>query len=255
MSSLPVHLPAGFTPLVAVGDIVTTGQPLAARGVTSSTAIINVAHELSLPVHKVGKAIKKNPGDSVAPGDIIAVKKGFLGMGEQKVVSSVTGVVLTYERRTGEVTLKVDSEQDNDHETFPAPVAGRISMCDNGKIAIESGEEVSVTPSIEMKGNITAELVYLPYAEERPVPLHLLTHELSGKIVGGRAFDREGFVKLSAMEVAGVITIHVSDDVLSYVTRKHSFPLLIVEEAEFQKIMKRAGKEITLDGEKKKVVL
>lgn len=254
MSSLPVHLPQGFTPLVAVGDTVTAGQPLATKS-GAGTAVINLATELGLSIDKTGKAVRKNPGDVVAPGDVIASRAGFLGMGEQKVVSSVAGSVVAYERRTGELTLRIAGEAKDADETYPSPVAGEITICDNGEIVIESRGEETAPPALGVGGSVTAEVYCIHHEEHSPVPLHLLNHDVSGKIVAGRAFDREGLTKLLALEAAGIVTTQVEEDDLAYVAQKSSLPLVTVSEEEFKKVMKKEGKEITLDGEQKKVVL
>src|SRR5438309_2351910 len=68
MTSLPVLLSKGFSPLVKSGDVVTVGQILA-QNIYKDDVIINLPNDLAIPLAKVKKVLKKNPGDTLSEGE------------------------------------------------------------------------------------------------------------------------------------------------------------------------------------------
>jgi hypothetical protein len=255
MPSLPIQLPHGFSPIISVGENVSVRQPIATKKADGDTAVINISRELSLPVVKAGKAMKVNPGDTVSSGTVIASRSGMLGMGGQKVVSSVEGEILSFDRRSGEVTIRINGAEKGDEEAYLSPVAGKITMCDNEQIVIETETDGSLSES-GSGGTIKGELYLLKYDQDSAVPLHLLTTEIIGKIVACRTLNREGLLKAVGMEAIGIVTRSLAPEDLLYLSEKHiEIPVVQVSEDEYQKISKRVGKEIYLDGDKKSVVL
>lgn len=256
MTELPILLPDGFTSLVSFGDTVAVQQPLAIKKATSGTAVINIAEELAIPPHKAGKTIKKNPGDTITPGDIIAVRSGILGMGGQKVVSSVTGKIVSYERRTGDLTIQIEGEESkSEDENLLSPVDGKVTLVEESKIVIET-EKNSIIAQVGVGGNAKGFVLYLPHEHSGPVPLHVLTSEIIGKIVVGHTFNRDGLLKAIGMEVSGIVVNMINESDTAYIAERNlTIPLVQVADDDYRKITKWAGKQIFLDGEKKNVVL
>jgi hypothetical protein len=256
MITLPVLLPDGFTPIVAVGDTVTIHQVLATKKASSSTAVINIAKELSLPITKAGKAVKKPPGETISPGDIIASRSGFLGLGEQKVVSSVNGVISGYERRTGEMTIHLDGATSaGEDESFLSPLAGAILVCDNGTIVIETDKD-ALTAEYGSGGSAQSELYMITHKSDSPIPLHLLSPEIIGKIIIGSYLDRDGLLKAIGVGTTGIIVHKIADADSLYLREKHAdMPFVQMSQQDFETMVKWSGKQVFLDGEKKNVVL
>jgi len=256
MTELPILLPDGFSPLVSVGDTVSTEHPLAVKKGSVGNVIINIAEELAIPITKAGKTIKKNPGDTIASGDVIAVRSGLLGMGGQKVVSNINGKIISYERRTGDLTIQIEGEENGrEDEQLLSPVDGKVVLVEDGKIVIETKKN-SIVAQIGVGGNAKGFVVHLAYDTNGPVPLHALTPEVIGKIIVGKVFDRNGLLKAIGMEAAGIVVNIIDESDVVYVTERNlAIPLVQVADDDYQKIIKWAGKQIFLDGEKKNVVL
>ena len=240
MTELPIRLSPGFTPLVSVGDTLKAKQPIAEKKTSSNTVIINIAEELSLQPEKVGKTIKKNPGDMIEPGDVIALRSGFLGMGEQRVISSIAGTILTFERRTAELTILVgsDRETDGESETILSPIEGKVTVCDNEKIVIESSSNAMV-PITGTGGSVQAAVMHLKHDSDSPLPLHLLSPDTIGKIVVTHLLDRDGLVKAIGIDIAGVIVSQLNEEDEAYLKEKEiEMPVLQVSEDDYKKIAK-----------------
>lgn len=257
MTELPILLSPGFTPLVTVGDTLTAKQPIAERKATGNTVVINIAEELTLPAEKAGKTMRKNPGDTIEPGDVIAVRSGFLGMGEQRVVSSVSGTILTYERRTADVTIRIgdEAEKTGEAETLLSPIDGKVAACDNEKIVIETSSN-AIAPISGTGASVQAPVLHLKHEADSPLPLHLLSPDTIGKIVVAHSLDRDGLVKAIGIEVAGVIVTQLDSKDEDYLNEKDiEMPVLQVSEDDYKKIVKWSGKPAYLEGKKKSIVL
>ena len=90
MTTLPIILSPGYIPLVKKGDSVKAGQ-LIAQKISYKEFVINIVKELSVSSDKARKFLCKNPGEKVEIGDVLAIKKGFLGLNEEKIISKVCG--------------------------------------------------------------------------------------------------------------------------------------------------------------------
>lgn len=67
---------------------------------------VNVANQLGLIPEEIPEAMKKQQGDRVAKGELIAETKGFLGFFKGQVNSPIEGVVDSVSRVTGQVMLR-----------------------------------------------------------------------------------------------------------------------------------------------------
>src|SRR3712207_4352849 len=101
MTALPILLPYGFSPLVKQNDVITAGQKIA-QNTAPQEEIINIAKELRISLRKAKKVLKKNPGDAIKQGEVIALKKKFFGIQKEAVISKINGTIVKYERDTGD---------------------------------------------------------------------------------------------------------------------------------------------------------
>src|SRR5216683_6260405 len=109
MTSLPIELPVGFIPLVVTGDTVTAGQVIAKKDAPKDE-VVNIIQGLKVSRSHARKVLKKNPGDRIIPGDIIAVKKSLFGKVLATVTSQISGIIIRYERDTGNLVVRTDHD-------------------------------------------------------------------------------------------------------------------------------------------------
>jgi len=105
MTLLPVLLPEGFSLKVSTGDHITAGQVLAEGQGQAHEEIIHLAHELKLVPQKAIRALKKNLGDSVSTGEVLAAKKSLLSARE--VISGFSGTIVRIDAESGDVVIRV----------------------------------------------------------------------------------------------------------------------------------------------------
>jgi len=128
MTSLPIQLPEGFVTLIKEGETVTSGYILAKKDAPQDE-MVNIMQGLNLSRRDAKKAIKKGPGERIAPGDVIAIKKTFFGKVKGRIISQISGTILRYERDTGNLFVRTDFTQSS--LELISPVAGIISLCNN----------------------------------------------------------------------------------------------------------------------------
>lgn len=252
MPFLPILLSDGFIPTVKQADHVIVGQVIAKKAVAQEAAI-NLATELGVPPRHVGKYLKKNPGDSMQPGDIIAIQKGFLGSTKEKVVSVANGVVTRYDRENGIVYIHVAGEESVSEQVLNSPIEGIVSLCNNDKILIET--EKDVVQGSKGAGGQNTETVLLLAQSETVFSYHLDAGAI-GKIVLGQYFPKDILIKAVSMGVKGVIGTKILDIDMVYLQgRNTTVPIIEVATDDYKKLTHCEGKKAFLSGKEKTIIL
>jgi|SRR5882724_2361138 len=254
MTSLPIVFPTGFSPVVNIEDTVTVGQLLAQK-IGKEEEVINIAQVLSIPLTKVKNVLKKNPGDAVAIGDVIAVKKGFLGFGGQTIMSKVAGTVSRYERHTGNLAIRTSYNALT--QKLVSPVDGIIALCNNKKIVISTDKNVIV--GLDGGGETGQGEVYILEdsfsAKNQESLLYSLGSQAIGKIVVGKIFTREMLTKASGIGALGVVAEEVTKEDIDYLAQKKlQTPVVRVDSQAIEKLQAWEGKSIYLDGQAKSLI-
>lgn len=272
MTSLPILLPDGYIPTVKSGDSVTTSQVIAKKStvISSSEAvdtlsdqeeIVDLPVQLGLSPDQVGKTLKKNPGDSVVEGEVLAVKKQSLGLKELKVISRAEGTVLRFERDTGRLVIRLNnasgvSEPEIDSSgNILSPVAGVVTSVADDKITLSTEEKAIVGGFGSGK---TSEGV-LTMIEERPSKdeyLSEITVRAAGVILAVPYADKLMIAKADALGVVGIVCEEIAEDVEPYLSsRGLAFPLVKLAEEEYKRIVKQIGKRVLLNGETRSIIV
>lgn len=263
MTSLPISLGDGYSPLVKTGDPVTPGTILAKRE-SNQEILIDIPLVFRIAKKHTGRTLRKNPGDSIKKGEILAVRKRLFGMKEDVIISSVDGTVLRYERGSGKVVLLAsqsssaeNSQNGEDDDTVVSPIDGVVEVCDNDKILLSTDKDVLVG-SRGIGGSITGEIFVVPdtITENSPVKLHQLGSEIIGKIILGGFFERDVLIKAIGMGAAGIVGSDVSEEDLQYVKERHFIrPIIMLGGADALNLSSWHGKKVYLQGEQKTILL
>lgn len=257
MTTLPIQLPDGFHPKITVGDSVNIGQIIAQKELKLEE-IIDLSKELSLSAKAVAKTVKKNPGDHIAPGDIVALKKGFFG--EKKVLSSIAGTVIRFERNTGILAIKRDSPKLNG-DTIVSPLDGTISLCNNETIQIQTDKnvclgEAGIGQAIEAKLIKADGLSRTQNIKDNEIIPADLTPDLIGNVVIGGKFNREVLTKAVGMGIVGVVASEISITDLEYLKTKNlQLTAIVLSKEEMEKVEQWVGNLVYVDGKGKTIML
>ena len=250
MVKLPILLSAGFVPVVKVNDQVKAGQVISSK-VVRKEYIISVTKELSVSTEKARKYLKKNPGDTVTIGDVLAVKKGFFGLNEEKIVARVDGMVSRYERDRGNLVIQALPACLPAGRDVVSPVDGIVVICNNNIIVI--GTEKDVYSGTKGVGeSVIGEIFIL----EGDISLYYaLDSRAVGKIVVGGNFPRELLIKSVGMGAIGIVGTNIRDADIEYLSsRAMELPIIEVESIIIEKILQWKDKKIYLNSQEKQIL-
>lgn len=239
MNTLPVSLPHGFTSLVAVGDTLTPGEKIAQYTIPDEQTI-NIPSELEIPLKKVKHSLKKNPGEAVQIGDVIAVKKNFFGSEQAAIISQVAGTVIRYERATGNLIIRITTNAPV--QALISPVAGTVALCDNKQIVISTTSE-SIAGTKAVGQSREGEFFLLDDAG-----FFHLDNRAIGKVVIGHELTREMLSKAIGIGVIGLVGTEITDHDLAYMAERNAqIPIIAVASHALEQLRKWETGKIYLD--------
>jgi len=251
MTLLPVLLPEGSTSKVSVNDKLTAGQIIAEKKDKGVEEVIHVSQLFNISSNKIINVLRKNLGDSVAVGDILAIKKGKLGLGTKKIISDFSGTILKIDEEKGDVLIHINSTGKN-IATIISPVDGTVDFCNNDKIVIKTDKE-AILAKEAVGQDASGELIKLDGEE---VDFSKVTHEVAEKIVLGKNFEKGAIAKVLALGGLGIISVKIEQSLFEDLREKGSkSPVLAIEDEDFQKLGKHIGKKIYLDPKNKSIII
>jgi len=255
MTTLPIDLPEGFTSLVTVGDRVNPEQ-IIARKDSPKDEIVNIMEGLNLSRSQAKKTLKKNPGDQIHAGDVIAVKKNFFGKVQAKITSNISGIVLRYERDTG--NLVVRTNQDASSLELISPVAGTVRLCNNKEIVIETADAlVSNGVALGTTGEGTLFVLKESFDDAgSDNALYYLDNRVVGKIVLARTLSPDMLIKGDSIGAKGFLGISLSNEDIDYMQQKKiKLPVLEISDELVSKVKEWENKKIMVDIADKAIIL
>lgn len=259
MTSLPIPLLEGYTPRIKPGDSVSIGTLLATRP-QKHEVIIDVASLFRIPRKKVGKTLKKHPGDPVKKGEILAEITRLFGVKADEIVSQIDGKVERFERDSGKVILVSfvnGSNGKQNEESIVSPIDGIVEVCNNDQILLTTDKDV-MSAQLGIGGNAKGEIFLLAdsLSGDKKVALHHLGASSIGKIVLGGIFDRDTMLKAIGMGAKGIIASSILGSDLQYIQKRHiPVPIFVVDEESLEKCIAWRGKRVYLQGDLKTILL
>jgi hypothetical protein len=251
MILLPILLPEGFAPKVSVNDKLTAGQIIAEKSQKGIEEVIHVSKIFNISPNQVAKVLKKNLGDSVSKGDVVASKKGPLRLGTKKIISEFSGTIFKIDEDTGDVLIHTSSGDKNIIKII-SPVDGTVNFCNNDKIVVKTDKEAIIATKAtgeEIKGELFV-------IEDKDIDFNEVPKEVLKKIVLGNKFEKGSIFKALGLGALGIIGVEIRESDFEDLEEKGiKSPVLQVEEKDFQKLAKLKNKEIYLDPENKSIVV
>jgi len=237
---LPFFLPPDFESLVKEGDSVKEGQVLA-QNTKPAEISINISKDLGIPIRKTRNVIKKNVGDKIAIGDLLAEKKGFLGGAVIK--STMEGTYSKFDEETGSMVISITGASEN--KEILSPVDGEVSMCNNEKILLKTGKEALALE--EGTGEtFVGEILKLKSGDSRD-----LNVSVDGKIVFSPKIERESLFKAIVLGAGAVLAEEVEDLVFESLRDKNvKTPVGRIKGKDLDRFLKTNVK-VMVDGSKK----
>ena len=247
MTALHIDLPEGFTPLVHVNDIIHAEHVLA-RKLASQEFTVNIPQMLNIQLKHVKNVLKKNPGDTVFPNDIIAEKKGGFGKKKKTIVCHLQGTVARYDRMTGDLTIATNDMEEKGK--LKSPVAGVIGLCNNKEIVINT-EDAIVSDGVAIGVSTAGRLFTLQesfVASEQGNGLYYLDTRCVGKIVLLNKLTRDMYSKGISIGVKGFLAVEIDNEDIEYFSEKEqTLGTLEVTKSQAQELVAWERKPIKID--------
>jgi hypothetical protein len=246
MTLLPILLPEGFSLKVSAGDKIAAGQILAEGQEKGKEEVIHIAHEFKLVPQKIIKTLKKNLGDSVAVGEVLAIKKSLLG--SQTIISEFSGIIIKIDETSGDLIIRVSGG--GEIKTINSPTVGVVDSCTEGKIILKTDKEALLALD-GIGGEAEGAIEYLVDSDETK-----LDASIKGKILLTKAIDKVYVFKTVGLEAMGIITEKLEDvDFVDLEEKKVRMPVLEVSEEDFKKLVKEKDKNVYLFGKNKSIII
>lgn len=260
MTRLPILIPEDFYPVVQINDKVTPHQTIAKRKVSEQA--INIAGLLSADSNSLRKMVKKNPGDQVAPGDVLAKKQTLLGLKHEAIHSKVAGQVARFERDSGTLVLSVDNTKADtisEKDQLFSPVEGTVTLCDNNEIVINTDQDVVIGTKGYggiRDGILTSVITTDPASFDKTVMSDAIDGTIANKILLSGLVPQNTLVKALAIGIVGIITTQLTEEIITYLEEKNMHtPVIEIKKDDIQRLLTWAGKKICISGSTNVIML
>jgi len=256
MTLLPVLLPEGYKSEVAVNDKLAVGDTIAiatAAKKDASENIVNVAFYFGIPAQDIHKFLKKNLGDAVSEGELLAEQKGGFAKSPKKLISQFSGTIIKIDQTNGDVGIKGLSgpTEKGTLEKIISPVAGIVDFCNNEKIVIKTDKD-AIQALDGLGEEAEGQLLHLEDLEETG----LISSEISAKIILSESIDRVSLFKAIGLDANGIIVKTLEDtDFIDLTDKRIPTPVMTVGEDDYRKLIKANGKKVYLGGKNKSIVI
>jgi len=252
MILLPVLLPEGFKAKVTVGDKLAVGDAIAVATSEKNNAsenTVNVAFYFDIPSEDIHKFLKKNLGDAILEGDLLAEKKSGFSKTPKKLISQFSGTITKIDKTNGDVGIRGSSEKGSFDEII-SPVAGTVDICNNEKIVIKTDQDTTLALDGLGEG-AEGELLYIKQVEEAS-----LGRQVTDRILLTSVIDKVSLFKAIGLDAIGIITQNLEDtDFIELTSKNLKTPVMTVAEEEFKKLVKEDGKQIYIGGKDKTIAI
>ena len=180
-----------------------------------------------------------------------------------RLVSQVKGIILCFERGSGNLIIRlpgVTTSKSSSTQTLineiHSPLDGKVSLCNNEKIVLES-ESDSIVGTKGSGYEVIGELDvhFFDKDTSEPIVSSELTRDSVDKIILVKAIEREALVKADAIGIKGIIATAISDEDIAYFQEKHQgLPVVEVDEAVAKKLQKTKAPHLVLNGQDKTII-
>lgn len=206
------RLPIPGEVLVEEGEAVGFDTVVARTSVPGGVEIVKLVHLLGIDPEEVGRYMRKKVGDDVKKGDVIAEKKGFLGMFRSVATSPTTGVIQQVSELTGQVTISEPPVPIG----IKAYVPGKVEkvLQNEGVIVRTSG--ALIQGIFGVGGETHGQIVFAVDSPDEELTADKIRNEQAGKIIiGGSLVKVEALKKAASLGVRGAVVGGIEDRDLS----------------------------------------
>lgn len=210
-----------------VGEFVEPADIVARAPKTRRPELIDIAKELSIPPEQAGEYIQVETGTMVRTGEVIAAKKGPLGVLGKSWRARFDAVVVAVAR--GKVLLKPQATGASEQVDLPALLRGQVvGVLPERGVVIEA--EAGLVQGIWGCGDAsTGVLKVLVDSPDEPLTTASLDASSQGRIVvAGMLHDQTALRRAAEVKVGGIVAGSIRANLAAQKLRV-PFPIVITE--------------------------
>jgi hypothetical protein len=201
-------LPIKGEVLVKQGDKVEAQQVVAQTFMPGEITPLNMANLLSMPPGDVKECMRKEAGQRIAVGEVLAQTRGIFGFFKNTYASRHEGTIETVSEVTGQVIIR--------HEPIPVEVKAYVSgevveVIPEEGVVIEA-EVTFVQGIFGIGGESYGPVRMAAVSHEQELTADMITPEMAGcVIIGGGRVWHEAISKAIQVKAAGVVAGGIDD--------------------------------------------
>lgn len=205
------RLPLKGDVIVKIGDKVSADDIVARTELPGDVETLNLAGKLGVMPNELKQFMKKNEGDPILKGEIIAESSGFFGLFKNQIESPIKGTIETVSDITGQLILRAPPTPVEIDAYMDGEV---VDIIENEGVVIES--KVTFVQGIfgiggEARG-IIEPIVHNP---KDVVEAAIINESHRGKVlIGGSYVTKEAIEKAVKVGVTGIVVGGIDDAVL-----------------------------------------
>lgn len=200
MSQIVVSLQQGWECVVKKGDEIGFDSPLARLPTTQKDPhIIPIATLLSFKPANIFKHIKKNLGDTVYKGDVVAVKDSVFST--KKYIAEVEGVLREVNHHTGEITIDENLSASGSSQIL-AMIKGKVTEVAEDKVMVSVDKSLALPILTETTDRFGAGVIITDDTHA----ILLTLPEVRSNVVVSQRFSDYILSKLEALGVSHVVS-------------------------------------------------
>lgn len=206
------RLPIPGEVLVREGEDVGFDTVVARTSVPGGVEIVKLVYLLGIDPEEVARYLRKKAGDSVKKDEVIAEKKGFLGMFGAVATSPTDGVIQQISQLTGQVTI---AEPPVPLE-IKAYVPGTIEKVLPNEGVVVRTNGALIQGIFGVGGETHGQIVLAVNSPDEMLTDDKIRDDHAGKIVvGGSLVKVEALKKAVSLDVKGIVVGGIEDKDLS----------------------------------------
>lgn len=187
-------------PTVKTGQSVSDTEIIAHCEISAGQRLIKIAHSLGVSGKSVHKYLTRKIGDRIYEGEIIARKRGVLGVGKKEIKVPVDGIVTEIDER-GDIILQF----------LPKPVRllaganGQIKEITEAKISIDT-VGTSIHGFVSLGKDREGIISMIGGPKEFILPERIAADSKGKILVGGALLEKSALEKAVTLGVEGIVT-------------------------------------------------
>lgn len=202
------RLPIKGQVLVNEGDLVRPDQVIAEALIPGPLQTIKLAELLGVEAREVGTFFRKQVGDPIAKGEVIAETKGFFGMFKSSVTSEATGTVEAVSELTGHILVREPAIP----VQITAYIEGRIDEVKPGEGAVVETRGAMIQGIFGIGGERHGAIrVAVGSNSETLDAGHIQASDRDKILIGGAGVTLAGLQKAAEVGAAGIVAGGIRD--------------------------------------------